>query len=323
MSLPPPGSPPPGSQGPGGPGGGFAPPTQPPGYQPGAGPPIGPPTVPFQTAIPPAGGDGKPPWYRRPVTWAWALVVLVVGGGGIAFAVTRGGDDDDSSAPGGRNRTTVPDDETIPGERTLPPDRTLPGGLTLPTINLPPGVTLPGDGTLPGVPTIPDTPPGAPPGDTDGPDDTTVTGITVAPVGDLVPLGTPAEIGSGFTVTVNAFTEDDTAAITAANPPFQPIDGFVYSVVNVTVAFDGDPTLGSVALLDFNGIKEPNIQANWYSTLFIEIDDQLPFAAQLAPGASVTGNIVLEVPAFATSDLTLRVESFLAFDREPVDFALR
>jgi len=250
----------------------------------------------------------------------------VIIGGAAAFALTRGGGDD-SSDDHDEPQTTLPKDSAdtttdAPEAATLPPGETLPGGITLPPLTLPPGVTLPDDLTLPPDLTVPegDTAPDetSAPDDTESPDEAT----TVAPVGDLVPLGKAADLGEGFTVTVNSFTEDDTEALTSnpANPA--PSAGNVYSVVNVTIEYDGDPNFGYVALLDFTALRPPDVEANWYETIYLTPDDPLPLADSIAPGDSVTGNIVFEIPKDATGDVSLRAANLVSFDSEGVDFAL-
>ena len=137
-----------------------------------------------------------------------------------------------------------------------------------------------------------------------------------------MPLGTPAEVGDGFTVQVNSFTPDATDDLTADASNPAPPAGSVYSLVDVTISYDGDPAFGYVALLDVYGVREPDVSVNWYDSLFVTAPDALPLSEQIEPGSNVTGNIVLAVPSDATDELTLVVSSLLSFTSDGVTFAL-
>jgi uncharacterized protein DUF4352 len=332
MSLPPPGPP---SDGQPGPAGGFGPPTSggfgpptgggfgPPGYQPGAGPPIAPPgpfQPPPQTPVPLTSSGDRPPSNKGKFIIATIVIAALVGGG-IAFAATRGGDDEGASNSDDGDEITIPDDITIPDEITIPdfslPDFTLPDDVTIPDLTLPDDVTIP-DFTLPDDVTIPDEI--TIPGDLTIP---TFPSDVTMPDGAPTALGTAADMGSGFTVQVNSFNPDDTAALTASAATPQPADGNVYATVNVTISYDGDPGLGYVVVLDFTALRPPDVSASWYSTMFlVNPPDALDLTTELQPGDSATGTIVFEVPSDATSELTLVASSLLPSDESGVAFAL-
>jgi hypothetical protein len=298
------------------------------------GPPVAPPgggPPPFNTPIPVTPSGDKPPWWKRSAllpVWAWILLVVVVGGGIGAFAATRGGDDDSVST-----RTTSAD-ETRPPRTTDADESTLPGGVTLPDgVTLPPGVTLP-DGTIPHI-SLP--PISLPDGVTLPPELTTAPGTTIpetttpdvtdppatdAPSGDVVPLGTSADVGGGFSVQVNSLDPDATARLTADGSTPGPAPGNVFVTVNMTIGYDGTAGLGYVAVLDFNAVRPPDVTASWYDRIYVTPDDALPIADEIQPGSDVTGSIVFEVPSDAVADLTLQVSSLLTFDGSVVTFAL-
>jgi hypothetical protein len=142
------------------------------------------------------------------------------------------------------------------------------------------------------------------------------------PDGPPTELGTAAELGGGFSVQVNSFNPDDTAALTGSPGTPEPADGNVYATVNVTISYDGDPGLGYLVALNFTALRPPDVSADWYSTLFVTAPDALPLTEELQPGDSVTGTIVFDVPAEATGELTLVASSLLSFDESAVAFAL-
>lgn len=108
------------------------------------------------------------------------------------------------------------------------------------------------------------------------------------------PLG--AAISSrDWTVTVNAFTADATDQVMAANQfNDPPADGMVYALANVTVTYTGDSSGYALE----TGVSFVTAAGN-----VIRGSDSIAVAPdalgldELYPGASATGNVLLEIPA--------------------------
>ncbi|MGO3796284.1 MAG: DUF4352 domain-containing protein [Pauljensenia sp.] len=107
------------------------------------------------------------------------------------------------------------------------------------------------------------------------------------------PLGT-AISGSDWTVTVNSFTADATDQVLAANQFNEaPADGSVYALANVTITYTGDSSGYAMETTTDYVTAGGNVIG---STDSIAVAPDAIGLDELYPGASVTGNVVLEIP---------------------------
>lgn len=115
------------------------------------------------------------------------------------------------------------------------------------------------------------------------------------------PLG--AEIKTDdWTIVVNSVDMDATKAVVEENlfnDP--PADGNVFIMPNVTITYTGNEADGAMPMAVFAYVTVDGNTINSYDT-FAVAPDALDTLTTLYEGASVSGNLVLEVPANSAAD---------------------
>lgn len=118
-----------------------------------------------------------------------------------------------------------------------------------------------------------------------------------------VPIGTPADIGDGWTLVVNSLNLDATAEVTAENMfNDPPPDGSVYVLINITATYNG-PDEKATPLIWISGVTSANVEIDPLSS-FVVAPDEFQMNEVFA-GGSVTGNVVLTVPSAEVASLVL------------------
>lgn len=126
----------------------------------------------------------------------------------------------------------------------------------------------------------------------------------------------PAAIGSqiksnGYTITINSVNLNATDAVMGANEfNDQPDSGTTYALINATITYTG-PKSGDVAEVGFSYVTSSGNVINSYDKLAVGPDPQLS-DQELYPGASATGNVVIQVPL--NDDGLIRVRPGLIAD---------
>lgn len=125
-----------------------------------------------------------------------------------------------------------------------------------------------------------------------------------------IPLGTPADIGAGWTLAINGANLDAWATIQAANSFNEaPADDNVYVMANITTTYNGTED-GAMDALLLSGVTSANVEINSFDT-FVVAPDPYDSMASVFPGASKTGNVVFEMPASEATTLVLIGSTFL------------
>jgi hypothetical protein len=129
------------------------------------------------------------------------------------------------------------------------------------------------------------------------------------------PLGTTAEVGDGWSVTVTGAAHDITDAVIAENSfNTPPPDGFRFIAVDVSYAFNGTGS-GSAYTVTTHAVADGNVAlAEECGLIPTPVDGFVDVFA----GGSVTGSVCFVVPADAVG---LVIYSTGGFDAEPVTFA--
>lgn len=152
------------------------------------------------------------------------------------------------------------------------------------------------------------------------PDDKGAEPVTVVdPTGDIgtrtnpVPLGTPADVGEGWTLTVNSVDLDANAEVAAANSFNEPPPtGTVYVMINATLAYDG-PEDKAYPLFLFSGVTSSNREIRQSDAIVVAPDDLL-IAGEVFSGGEVSGNAVLAVPTDELSSLVVYTSAGFSLD---------
>jgi hypothetical protein len=133
-----------------------------------------------------------------------------------------------------------------------------------------------------------------------------------------VPIGTPADIGDGWTLTVNEVTLDATALVTGENQfNDPPPEGSVYVMINITTAYNG-PEDKALDFFTVSGVTSSNVELNTYDS-FVVAPDAYDGLAEVFAGGSKSGNIVLTVLAGEVQSLVLYTSA--GFSGDDVYFA--
>ena len=140
---------------------------------------------------------------------------------------------------------------------------------------------------------------------------------------DPLPVGTEADLGNGWRVTVNSANLDATAEVVAADDfNSEPDEGMRYVAVELTLTLDAEadreaPVFGvDLGLWGSDQIERSD------NTIGVSLADGIDWMSEMAPGTSVTAREVFEVGA-AETDLVLLAEPTLSFDRSEAWLALQ
>lgn len=126
------------------------------------------------------------------------------------------------------------------------------------------------------------------------------------------PLGDTADLGAGWTMTINSVQTDANADVAANDVDAMPApEGWQYVLMSVTMGYDGDPApevqSGVEVFAIGNGVLYPE-------TGYVFYDGVLTFDDVPAPGETVTGDKVFLVPVDAADGLVIFAKSYRAFD---------
>lgn len=142
------------------------------------------------------------------------------------------------------------------------------------------------------------------------------TGGDVGTRENPVPLGQSADVGGGWTLTVNSVNlnaNDEVAAANEFNEP--PPDGDVYVVVNITATFNGEGS--DTAGVDIAALGEGTNAVSGAGTsekYAVAPDPIYDGFVEVFSGGTTEGNVVLEVPTADIDTLVLIGQSFLSFN---------
>lgn len=150
---------------------------------------------------------------------------------------------------------------------------------------------------------------------------TTVAGGSATTRNNPVPVGTAATVGD-YEVTVVGFEPDATEAVLAHNMfNDEPADGFVYSLIRLSVVYNGDDTGQAWLDLNWKGIGASNVASEPGDCN--TIPDNIFDVPELFPGGSGEGNVCLTVAESEVASLVLFLEETFSFTGTRVFFALR
>jgi hypothetical protein len=122
---------------------------------------------------------------------------------------------------------------------------------------------------------------------------------------DPSPIGTPVDIGEGWTFTVNGANFDADAEVLAASDFNDPApEGQVYVLVDATIAYDGgsDGEAGSLFSVDVALVGDSNVAADDQCSVS-SLDGELDLFADVFPGGSTSGTLCFLADAADTASL--------------------
>ncbi len=132
------------------------------------------------------------------------------------------------------------------------------------------------------------------------------------------PIGTPGDLGSGWSLTVTAPARDVTDEAMAENTfNDPPPEGFRMVAVEVTLAYSGEGT-GSAFDVTTKWVDAGNVQRTGYCGV---IPNEIDVFADVFAGGAVSGSLCFLVPTAETGTGTLYATS--GFDEDYVYFATR
>jgi len=125
-----------------------------------------------------------------------------------------------------------------------------------------------------------------------------VTGVSgPAPDGEFTaarqaptPLGEPVNLGEGWTITILGHEADATATIVGANDFNEPPpDGFVYSLVEIELMYDGDEQSDSAFSVNVDVVGDSNVSGESNCGVS-DVPDELDGFTDVFTGGSIAGN---------------------------------
>lgn len=127
-----------------------------------------------------------------------------------------------------------------------------------------------------------------------------------------VPLGETADLGAGWTMTINSVQTDADADVAAADPESRPApDGWQYVLLNVTMGYEGDPAPEVQSGVEIFAIGNDVLYAE---TGYVFYENVMTFDDIPSPGETVTGDKVFLVPTDAAEGLVIFARNYRAFD---------
>ncbi|WP_116997346.1 hypothetical protein [Desertimonas flava] len=119
-----------------------------------------------------------------------------------------------------------------------------------------------------------------------------------------VPIGTPADIGDGWTLVVNSVNLDGTAAVTGENMfNDPPPEGSVYVLINITATYNGTEEK-AMPMFWVSGVTSANVEIDGLDS-FVMPPDAFDSLGEVFAGGSASGNVVLPVPSAELPTLVL------------------
>lgn len=127
-----------------------------------------------------------------------------------------------------------------------------------------------------------------------------------------VPLGETADLGAGWTMSIDSVLADAGAEVAASDPDAPPApEKWQYVVLTVTMGYDGDPAPEVQSGVDVYAIGDGVLYGE---TGYVFYDGVLTFDDVPAPGETVSGDKVFLVPAAAADSMVVFAKSYRAFD---------
>ncbi|MCR2814324.1 DUF4352 domain-containing protein [Microbacterium jiangjiandongii] len=127
-----------------------------------------------------------------------------------------------------------------------------------------------------------------------------------------LPLGTPI-ITEDWEVTVHGVAFDQTEAVMAVNPyGSPPAEGFQYILADVTMTYTGDAAEGMMPL--WVGIAYITASGKTTETAAVDAPGEMDRLANLLPGDTATGAVVLLAPEVGAEDGVIAVRSGVTTD---------
>lgn len=125
---------------------------------------------------------------------------------------------------------------------------------------------------------------------------TTASAAGVGTRENPVPLGTAAEVGDGWSMTVNSVNLDAADVITEANSYVDPPpDGKRFVLVNVTTAYNGEDESSYGIELEVLGSVTNKPVSTWDATKMLTAPDPQYDGGELFQGGTETGNEAFEI----------------------------
>lgn len=135
-----------------------------------------------------------------------------------------------------------------------------------------------------------------------------------------VPVGVPADIGDGWTLTVNSVNLDATDEVVGGNMfNEEPPAGSVYVLINVTATYNGSDDKTSPFIF-MSGVTSSNVEISGLDS-FVVAPDAFDSLSDVFAGGSLTGNFALAVPSAELASLVLYTSAL--FSSNDVYFAVR
>ena len=222
---------------------------------------------------------------HRPASFVAAVIVAGFSFGGHELAVAAPPDD------------TSPEEEAPESEDAPEVIRNIgAASATLPTTTVASSTVPPSSG----APTTPST-------SSDG----------VGSLASLVPLGTDADIGFGWSLTINSVNPDAEAEMDDSfNGP--PPEGSVYVMVNVTMSYNG-PDEKATRDLRISAVTSAGVELN-VNTIVLA-PEALDQGLEVFRGGTNTGNVVVTVPAAEVDSLIVYAHVAIMGNGNDVYFA--
>lgn len=127
-------------------------------------------------------------------------------------------------------------------------------------------------------------------------------------------IGTEVDLANGWRVAVNSAQPDGNSAVAAAyavNEPAAP--GMRYAVVNLTATHAADAEAAEFPAVEASVFGSDGVERTTLGAFATPPEPRFDAINEVAPGSSVTGNIVYEVGAEET-DLVLHVRPAFSYD---------
>lgn len=127
-------------------------------------------------------------------------------------------------------------------------------------------------------------------------------------VDDPYPIGSTI-VSDDWEVTVNAVDLDATDEVLSADDEnVEPATGEVYLMANITATYVGEDQAGALPPLKVQYLDDQGVEFLPQDT-FVVTPDPFEITAALTPGASLTGNVVVSVPADTMKSAVLQVSA--------------
>ncbi|WP_116997676.1 hypothetical protein [Desertimonas flava] len=220
----------------------------------------------------------------------------------------------------------------VPASTMAPPDATTIPAVAPTSGGVQPPAGYPGTETTTVGPTAPQPAPGSEPAAGPVPADSGPAfeqGVDPFPPGEVLdvpvpdtgpdtnfasptPLGETADLGAGWTMTINSVQTNADADVAANDPEaLAAPDGWQYVLLDVTMGYEGDPAPEVQSGVEVFAIGNDVLYSE---TGYVFYEGVMTFDDVPAPGETVTGHKVFLVPVDAAESLIIFAKSYRAFD---------